>query len=46
MRFWIPFLSTLFAAAYIVKFDPTPVGYMAGLLTSLTGIDVAAHLCE
>jgi hypothetical protein len=46
MRFWIPILGSLFAAAFIARFDPTPIGVMAGFLTSITGMDVAAHLCR
>ncbi len=46
MRFWIPILSTLFAAAFIAKADPTPMGLMVACLTSVAGMNVAARLCE
>ena len=46
MRFWVPILNTLFAAAFILKADPTPVGMMAGFVTSVTGVDIAARLCK
>jgi hypothetical protein len=44
MRFWVPVLGSLFAAGYIARFDPSISGLMAGLLTLLTGLDVACHL--
>jgi hypothetical protein len=46
MRFWIPILGSLFAAAFIARIDPNPFGIMAGLVASLTGLDVATHLDE
>lgn len=46
MRFWIPVLSSLFAACYIVRLDPGPTGMMAAFLASLTGLNVASHLKE
>jgi hypothetical protein len=46
VRFWIPILSTLFAAIFIARLDPTPVGIVAACLMSVTGMDVAARLCE
>jgi len=42
----MPILITLFAAAFIAKFHPTPLGIMGGFLLSIAGMDVAAHLCE
>lgn len=46
MRFWIPIVGSLFAAAFIARLDPNPFGMMAGFLASLTGLDVAAHLSK
>jgi hypothetical protein len=46
MRFWIPVLTSLFAALYIMRIDPGPSGMMTGLVASLTGLDVAGHLSK
>lgn len=44
MRFWLPTLVGLFAALFIARTDPGAPGMMTGLLTSLTGLDIAIRL--